>query len=63
MLMSITEASKVLGVCSEHIRRMIKTGKWPAYQLGSKATRVDPDEIKGLGKLIAESKRAMGNDR
>ncbi len=55
MLMSVTDATKELGVSSEHIRRMIRSGKWPAYSLGPKATRIDPDEIKALGKLIARA--------
>jgi len=57
MLVSITVASKELGLSTEHIRRMIKEGKWPVYHLGPKATRIDLDEIKKLGRLIAESKK------
>jgi excisionase family DNA binding protein len=55
--MSVTSAAKELGVSTEHIRRMIRSGKWPVYQLGPKATRVDPEEIRALGKLIAEARR------
>ncbi len=53
MLMSLTQASKELGLSCEYMRRMIKKGEWPAYQLGSKAMRIDPEEIKSLGRLIA----------
>jgi|MudIll2142460700_1097286.scaffolds.fasta_scaffold2019211_1 excisionase family DNA binding protein len=56
-LLSIREASKQLGVSTEHIRRMIKAGKWPAIELGPRATRVDPEEIIRLGRLVAESKK------
>jgi excisionase family DNA binding protein len=56
-LMSLTAASKELGVSTEHIRRMIKAGKWPVYHLGPKATRIDVDEIKKLGRLFADSKK------
>ena len=57
MLMSITGAAKELGVCTEHIRRMVRAGKWPAYSLGRKAMRIDPEEIKALGRLIAEAEK------
>lgn len=55
MLVSITVAAKELGVSTEHIRRMIRAGKWPVYSLGPKATRIDPEEIKALGRLIAKA--------
>lgn len=55
MLMSITAAAKELGVCTEHIRRMIRKGRWPAYNLGEKATRIDPEEIKSLGRLVNQA--------
>jgi excisionase family DNA binding protein len=57
MLMSITEASRELGVSALHIRRMIKAGKWPVYRLGSKATRLDVDEIRTLGRLTAQAEK------
>ena len=56
MLVSVSKAALELGVSTEHIRHMIRSGKWPFYSLGPKATRVDPDEIKALGRLIAEAK-------
>lgn len=55
-LITIREASKILGCSTEHIRRQIKAGKWPAYALGERATRLDPEEIIRLGKLLAEVK-------
>lgn len=55
-LITIREASKILGCSTEHIRRQIKAGKWPAYNLGVRATRLDPEEIIRLGKLRAEAK-------
>ena len=54
MLLSVTAAARELGVSAEHVRRMIRSGRWPFYRLGLKATRVDPDEIKGLGRIIAQ---------
>ena len=57
MLMKISEAANLLGVSCEHIRRQIRARRWPSYQLGPKATRIDPDEIRALGKLIAEGNR------
>ena len=57
MLITISAASRELGVSQEHIRRMVRAGRWPAYRLGPKATRIDPDEIRALGKLIFEGER------
>ena len=58
MLITISQAAKELGVSTEHIRRQIRAGRWPYYQLGLKATRVDPDEIRALGKLNAQGQQA-----
>ena len=57
MLKRITDASKDLGCSNEHSRKMIKLGLWPAYRLGPKALRIDPDEIRALSKLIHERDR------
>jgi len=57
MLMSVTAGAKELGVSTEHVRRMIRARKWPAYSLGRKAMRIDPEEIKALGRLIAEAEK------
>ena len=54
MLVKISEAAKELDVCSEHVRRMIRAGLWPAYKLGSKTIRVDLDEIKAAAKVRSE---------
>ena len=56
MLVGITQAAHELGVSTEHIRRMVRAGKWPVYRLGRKATRLDVDEIKRLGRLDIEAK-------
>ena len=56
MLRSITDASTELGCSTEHIRRQIRAGRWPFYKLGKKGTRIDVEEIKALGRLIAEGK-------
>jgi hypothetical protein len=48
-LKDVPDASEELGVCPAWTWRMIRTGKWPAYQLGSKkGIRVDVDEIRAL---------------
>lgn len=57
MLMRVIDAAKELGVSTEHIRRMIRSGKWPVYSLGPKATRIDVEEIKTLGRLTAEAEK------
>ncbi len=56
MLVTVTQAAKMLGVSIEHIRRQIRTGRWPYYTLGPKATRIDVEQIKSLGRLIAQGK-------
>ena len=56
MLQSIHETSKALKLSERHVRRMISEGRWPYYRLGRRAIRLDVDEIKKLGKLIAEGK-------
>jgi excisionase family DNA binding protein len=54
MLISVSLAARELGLSVDHLRRMIRAGKIPTYQLGPKATRVDVEEIKALHKLIKE---------
>ena len=56
-LQSISQGSKELGCSTEHARRQIRAGRWPAYKLGPKALRIDPEEIRALGKMIHESER------
>lgn len=57
MLMSVTAAAKELGVSTEHIRRMIRAGKWPVYRMGPKATRIDVEEIRTMGRLMAQAEQ------
>jgi excisionase family DNA binding protein len=57
MLVSVSAAARELGVSTEHIRRMMRAGKWPSYKLGPKAMRLDPDEIRALGRMISEAER------
>jgi len=54
MLSTVSQGARELGVSTEHARRMIRAGRWPYYTLGKKATRIDVEEIKALGRLIAE---------
>ena len=56
MFLSIHEAGKALKLSERHIRRMISEGRWPYYRLGPRAIRLDLDEIKALGRLVAEGK-------
>lgn len=56
ILLNITQAAKELGVSAETVRRNIRAKKWPFYKLGPKSTRIDPQEIRALGKLIAEGR-------
>jgi excisionase family DNA binding protein len=50
MLVTVSEAAEELGVCAAHIRKKIRQGEWPAYHLGSKATRLDLAEIKRIAR-------------
>ena len=63
MLMSINETAKELGLSGAHVRKMVKKGVWPSYSFGKKAVRLDVDEIRKMGRLIAESKRSMADGR
>ncbi len=56
MLVSVSIGARELGLSVEHLRNMIKAGRFPSYKLGPRATRVDVDEIKNLGKLSTEGK-------
>ena len=57
MLLSIAQASKELGLSPGHIRKQIKSGRWPSYRLGDKALRVDVEEIRALGRMVEAWKR------
>ncbi len=50
MLVSVSAAARELNISTQHVRKMIKLGRWPVYHLGPKATRVDLEEIKKLGR-------------
>ncbi len=59
MLVGITEASRQLGVSAEHIRRQVRSGRWPVYKLGLKAVRLDVEEIRQLGRLATEREKEV----
>jgi len=56
MLSSILETAKALKVSTRHVRRMISEKRWPFYRLGKRTIRLDLEEIKNLGRLIAGGK-------
>ncbi len=58
MLTRISDAARELGCSADHVRKMVKIGRWPFYRIGPKAMRVDTDEIKNLGRLIADGEKA-----
>jgi excisionase family DNA binding protein len=60
MLATISAGARELGCSPEHARRMIRNGRWPYYRLGVRAIRIDPEEIKNLGRLIAEREKIRG---
>jgi len=53
MLISIQEAAKALKVSDRHVRRMIAEGKYPFYRIGSRAVRLDLEEIKSASRSLA----------
>ena len=63
MLLNVTQASRELGVSAETIRRKIRAGQWPFYKLGPKSTRIDPDEIRALGRLATHHASAKRGSR
>ena len=50
MLISIEEAAQALKVSGRHVRKMIAEGKYPFYRVGSRAVRLDLDEIKAVSR-------------
>ncbi len=56
-LVAIPEAAQALNLSRRHIRRMISKRRWPFYRLGLKAIRIDLDEVKALGRVIAEGEQ------
>jgi excisionase family DNA binding protein len=63
MLLNVTQAAKELGVSTETVRRNIRAGHWPFYRLGPKTTRVDVEEIRALGKFIAQRRPGLEENR
>ena len=60
MLTTIAGVARELGCSPDHVRRMIRSGRWPYFRIGPKAMRVDPEEIKNLGRLIAQGEKERG---
>ncbi len=56
-LLPLSQGARELGCSVEHARRQVRAGRWPAYKLGPKALRIDPEEIRALGKRIHEGER------
>ncbi|MSP41514.1 MAG: DNA-binding protein [Deltaproteobacteria bacterium] len=48
MLCTLKLAAEELDCSHEHIRRQVRTGRWPFYRIGERAIRIDPEEIKAL---------------
>jgi len=53
MLIKVSEAAKELGLSTDHLRRLIRAGKIPVYNMGPKATRLDLDEVKSLRRITS----------
>jgi excisionase family DNA binding protein len=62
MLVSVQSAARELGVSTRHVYRQIKKKRWPAYEVGLKALRVDIDEIRHLSRSTSDvSPKARGD--
>lgn len=59
-LVSIRECAKEFRLSERHIRRMIENGRWPFYRLGSRAVRLDLEEIKASARRVDEKIIADG---
>jgi len=53
MLVTVKAACAELGVSLSHARRQIKRGAWPFYKLGPRILRFDIQELRDLGRLVA----------
>ena len=51
MLVKVSAAAKELGLSTDHLRRLIRAGKVPVYNMGPKATRLDLDEVKAMRRI------------
>lgn len=63
MLVSIREAAKALNVSDRHVRRMMVRGKFPFYRIGSRAVRLDLDEILAATKRPTERRQIEDDAR
>jgi excisionase family DNA binding protein len=58
-LFSIPQASRLLSVSRNHLYKLIKSGRIPAYRISPRATRVDLAEVRSSIKIsTAESLHA-----
>lgn len=59
---SVAESAERWNVCTKTIRRLVADGSLPAYRLGKRLIRIDPDELDQLFREIP-TVRSTGGDR
>lgn len=57
MLCSILDTARALKLSERHCRRMISEKRWPFYRLGKRIIRLDLQEIKNLGRVVAKTEK------
>lgn len=62
-IVTIREAAKALKVSDRHIRRMMILRKFPFYRIGSRAVRLDLDEILAATKRPTECRHTEDDAR
>ena len=58
MLMKISEFCKTFDFSPEHVRRKVRSGAWPAYKFGVRSWRLDPEQIRKLGRVRSKKRDA-----
>ena len=48
MLVDLKDATREFRISTRYAKKLVSTGRWPAFQLGPRIIRVDPDQIKKL---------------
>ena len=59
---NLRQAADVLGVGESTIRRMIARGELRAYRYGPRIIRIDPADLRALGKPVTSLAELRGGD-
>ena len=53
MLVTVSQGAQELGVSPQTAYKNIRSGRWPAYKLGPRGTKLDVSEIMAIGRSVA----------